>query len=63
MHGQRFYHFLELKSKDPDASVPPIDSTLKKITEPDPELLLQSKPVIDTFRSCFELKENPKVFS
>ncbi|KAG5032788.1 hypothetical protein JHK85_016770 [Glycine max] len=36
---ERFYHFLELKSKDPDVAVPPLDDTLKKITEPDADLL------------------------
>ncbi|KAK9273866.1 hypothetical protein L1049_018678 [Liquidambar formosana] len=58
---ERFYRHLELKSKDPDAAVPPLDGTLKKITEPDPELLSQNKSVIDAFRRRFELKENPKL--
>lgn len=58
---QRFYHYLELKSKHPDAAVPPLDDTLKKITEPDQDLLLPNKSVIDSFRRSFELKENPKV--
>ncbi|XP_059651548.1 ATP-dependent DNA helicase 2 subunit KU80 [Cornus florida] len=58
---ERFYHHLELKSKQPDAAVPPLDDTLRKITEPDRELLLQSKSVIDEFRMHFELKENPKL--
>ncbi|KAJ8626530.1 hypothetical protein MRB53_019837 [Persea americana] len=57
---ERFYRFLELKSKHPDADVPPIDRTLKRITEPDPELLSQNKSVIDDFLNQFELKENPK---
>ncbi|KAJ9537208.1 hypothetical protein OSB04_029941 [Centaurea solstitialis] len=35
---ERFFHHLELKSKHPDAAVPPLDATLKRITEPDPEL-------------------------
>ena len=52
-----------MKSKHPDAAVPPLDETLKKITEPDPELLSQNKSVIDAFRRSFELKENPKVIS
>ncbi|XP_027335253.1 ATP-dependent DNA helicase 2 subunit KU80 isoform X2 [Abrus precatorius] len=56
---ERFYRFLELKSKDPDATVPPLDDTLKKITEPDADLLLQNKSVIDSFCSSFELKGNP----
>uniref|UniRef100_A0A803LI30 ATP-dependent DNA helicase 2 subunit KU80 n=1 Tax=Chenopodium quinoa TaxID=63459 RepID=A0A803LI30_CHEQI len=55
---ERFYHFLELKAKDPDAAVPLLDEALKKITEPDAELLSQNKSVIDEFRRCFELKEN-----
>ncbi|KAJ7950986.1 ATP-dependent DNA helicase 2 subunit KU80 [Quillaja saponaria] len=58
---QRFYHHLELKSKHPDSAVPPLDETLKKITEPDVELLGKNKSVIDSFRRCFELKENPKI--
>ncbi|KAJ4959511.1 hypothetical protein NE237_026622 [Protea cynaroides] len=58
---QRFYQFLELKSKQPDAMVPPLDNTLKRITEPDPELLSQNKSVIDEFCKQFELKENPKI--
>ncbi|EFJ38580.1 hypothetical protein SELMODRAFT_74928, partial [Selaginella moellendorffii] len=32
---QRFYHFLYLKSLNPDASVPQLDETLKKVIEPD----------------------------
>lgn len=58
---QRFYRHLELKSKDPDAAVPPLDVTLQKITEPDPDLFSQNKSIIDTFHRRFELKENPKV--
>jgi len=61
IYCQRFYRLLELKSKQPDAAVPPLDETLKKITEPDPELLSQNKSVIDAFRRIFELKEKPKV--
>lgn len=61
LNFQRFYRHLELKSRHPDAAVPPLDETLKKITEPDSELISQSKPVIDEFRRQFELKENPKV--
>ncbi|XP_027922087.1 ATP-dependent DNA helicase 2 subunit KU80 [Vigna unguiculata] len=56
---ERFYRFLELKSKDPDVAVPPIDETLKKITEPDADLLLQNKSVIDSFCRSFELKGQP----
>lgn len=58
---QRFYHHLELKSKNPDAAVPPLDSTLKRITEPDHEVVSQNKLVIDEFCRNFEIKENPKV--
>ncbi|KAK1303315.1 ATP-dependent DNA helicase 2 subunit KU80 [Acorus calamus] len=56
----RFYHVLELKSRNPDADVPPVDRCLKRILEPDSELLSQNKPTIDKFGSQFELKENPK---
>lgn len=58
---ERFYRSVELKSKQPDAPVPPLDETLKKITEPDPDLITQSKFVIEEFRRQFELKENPKL--
>lgn len=51
-----------MKSKHPDAPVPPLDDTLKKITQPDPEILSECKSVVDEFRRLFELKENPKVF-
>ncbi|KAL3814909.1 hypothetical protein ACJIZ3_016177 [Penstemon smallii] len=58
---ERYYRCLELKSKDHDAAVPPLDETLKKITEPDSELLSQSRAVINEFRRSFELKEHPKL--
>ncbi|XAR63164.1 DNA helicase [Bertholletia excelsa] len=58
---ERYYRYLELKSKHPDAAVPPLDDTLKKITEPDPELLSQCRSVIHEFLRSFELKENPKL--
>ncbi|XP_068650378.1 ATP-dependent DNA helicase 2 subunit KU80 isoform X2 [Aristolochia californica] len=58
---ERFYEFLELKSKQPDAEVPPLDRTLKQITEPDPELFSQGKSVLDEFCNQFVLKENPKI--
>ncbi|XP_021858943.1 ATP-dependent DNA helicase 2 subunit KU80 [Spinacia oleracea] len=57
---ERFYHFLNLKAKDPDATVPSLDEALKRIAEPDTELLSQNKSVIDEFQRCFELKENLK---
>ncbi|XP_076914550.1 ATP-dependent DNA helicase 2 subunit KU80-like [Bidens hawaiensis] len=58
---ERFYHHLELKSKHPDAAVPPLDESLKRITEPDPEVVSKNKLVLDDFRRHFELKENPKL--
>ncbi|MFS7888968.1 putative DNA helicase [Helianthus anomalus] len=58
---ERFYHHLELKSKHPDTAVPPLDESLKRITEPDPEVISKTKLVIDDFRRHFELKENPKL--
>ncbi|XP_057546742.1 ATP-dependent DNA helicase 2 subunit KU80 isoform X3 [Amaranthus tricolor] len=57
---ERFYHFLELKAKNPDAAVPPLDVALKSITEPDAEFVSQNKSVIDEFQRCFELKANIK---
>lgn len=63
MSIQRFYHFLELKAKNPDAAVPPLDVALKSITEPDAEFVSQNKSVIDEFQRCFELKANIKVGS
>lgn len=56
---QRFYLYLELKSKYPHAAVPLLDDTLKKITEPDADLFSQNKSAIDTFCTSFELKGNP----
>ncbi|CAN1332539.1 ATP-dependent DNA helicase 2 subunit KU80 [Linum perenne] len=53
---ERFYSHLEIKSKEPDAAVPPLDGTLKRIIEPDPELVSENKHVIDRFRSSFEKK-------
>lgn len=58
---ERFYRSLELRSRDPSANIPPIDETLRKITEPDTELLDQNRTVIEEFRRAFELKENPKL--
>ncbi|KAK4284922.1 hypothetical protein QN277_001690 [Acacia crassicarpa] len=57
---ERLYHYLDLKSKHHDAAVPPLDNTLKKITVPDADLLMQNRSVIDSFCMSFELKENPK---
>ncbi|XP_060218825.1 ATP-dependent DNA helicase 2 subunit KU80 [Lycium barbarum] len=58
---ERYYRYLDLKSKDPDAAVPPLDETLRKITEPDVELLSQNKSIIEELHRYFELKENPKL--
>ncbi|KAL0429012.1 UNVERIFIED_CONTAM: ATP-dependent DNA helicase 2 subunit KU80 [Sesamum radiatum] len=58
---ERYYRSLELKSKDPDAAIPPLDETLRKITEPDAELLCRNRAVIEEFQRSFELKENPKL--
>lgn len=58
---QRFYQHLEFKSKDPDAPVPPLDGTLKKIAEPDPDIISENKHVIDLLHRSFQLKENPRV--
>ncbi|XP_073141287.1 ATP-dependent DNA helicase 2 subunit KU80 [Henckelia pumila] len=58
---ERYYRCLELKSKDQNASVPPLDETLRKITEPDPELLSRNRAVTDGFQRSFELKEHPKL--
>ncbi|KAK4411285.1 ATP-dependent DNA helicase 2 subunit KU80 [Sesamum angolense] len=40
---ERYYRSLELKSKDPDAAIPPLDETLRKITEPDAELFIKTE--------------------
>ncbi|KAL9385590.1 hypothetical protein Peur_022600 [Populus x canadensis] len=58
---ERFYRHLELKSKHPDAAVPPLDETLKTITEADPDLLSEKKNAVDAFYKSFELKENPRL--
>ncbi|OMO78588.1 hypothetical protein CCACVL1_14286 [Corchorus capsularis] len=58
---ERFYRHLDLRSKQPDAAVPPINETLKRITELDPELFSENKSVIDAFNKLFEIKENPKL--
>lgn len=41
--------------------MPPLDETLKTITEADPDLLSEKKNVMDAFYKSFELKENPRV--
>lgn len=60
---QRFYEYLELKSKSTDAALPPMDETFKRIMEQDPELSSNNKFIMDAFRGSFEVKENPKVCS
>ncbi|KAM7260780.1 hypothetical protein ACFE04_026255 [Oxalis oulophora] len=57
---QRFYRHLALKSKQPDAALPPLDHSLKMITEPEPQLISNNKSTIDAFRGQFYLKENIK---
>lgn len=61
--SKRFYRYLDLKSKQPDADVPPLDSALKRITEPDPDLLSLQLPLLENLSRSFELRENPKVAS
>ncbi|CAA7403661.1 unnamed protein product [Spirodela intermedia] len=56
---ERFFRFLELKSTKPDSEVPPLDTSLRAVTEPDPDLS-ENKSVLADFRGCFELKHNPK---
>ncbi|KAJ8565453.1 hypothetical protein K7X08_008029 [Anisodus acutangulus] len=58
---ERYYRYLDLKSKHPDVAVPPLDETLQKTTEPDIELLSQNKSIIEELRRSFELKDNPKL--
>lgn len=58
---QRFYNCLELKVQNQDAVVPPLDKTIRRITEPDVELFARNKSIIDAFRRRFEVKPNPKV--
>ncbi|TYG44370.1 hypothetical protein ES288_D11G092700v1 [Gossypium darwinii] len=58
---ERFYRHLELKAKQPDAAVPPLDETLKNIVEPDPELVAENKSVFDALHRHFELRQNPKL--
>ncbi|KAL6909596.1 hypothetical protein ACP4OV_001877 [Aristida adscensionis] len=57
---ERFYSFLNLKAKQPDAGVPPLDTCLRRITEPDPGVVDHQRPMIQTMGKTFELKENPK---
>ncbi|KAL6638579.1 hypothetical protein ACP70R_023690 [Stipagrostis hirtigluma subsp. patula] len=57
---ERFYNFLDLKAEQPDATVPPLDRCLRRITEPDPEVIDHQTPIIQNLGKAFELKENPK---
>jgi len=55
---ERFYSFLDTKSRRSDADVPPVDDAVKSIIEPDPELIAKNE--LDRFCSQFQLKMNPK---
>lgn len=57
---ERFYSYLSLKAKQPDAIVPPLDGCLRMITEPDPHIIDRQAPFIQNLGKTFELKENPK---
>jgi len=59
---QRFYSYLDLKAKQPDANVPPLETCLMRITEPDRDDIDERTLVsIENLDKAFELKENPKV--
>ncbi|KAG2314346.1 hypothetical protein Bca4012_065016 [Brassica carinata] len=58
---QRFYEYLELKSRSTDAALPPMDEAFKRIMEQDSELSSTNKSITDVFRGSFEVKENPKL--
>ncbi|KAF2620359.1 hypothetical protein F2Q68_00038774 [Brassica cretica] len=58
---QRFYEYLELKSKSTDAALPPMNEAFKRIMEQDPELSSSDKSIMDSFSGSFEVKENPKL--
>lgn len=57
---ERFYSYLDLKSKQPDANVPPLERSLRRITEPDPDVVGQQTQLIQNLSKAFVLKENPK---
>ncbi|CAN6308427.1 unnamed protein product [Urochloa humidicola] len=57
---ERFYSYLDLKAKQPDANVPALERCLRRITEPDPDAINQQMPLIQNLGKAFELKENPK---
>ncbi|XP_042405797.1 ATP-dependent DNA helicase 2 subunit KU80-like [Zingiber officinale] len=56
----QFYRFLDLKSKDPGSDIPELDNSLKKIAEPDFDILSRNKSITNHFEKQFELKENSK---
>ncbi|KAL1214123.1 ATP-dependent DNA helicase 2 subunit KU80 [Cardamine amara subsp. amara] len=58
---QRFYEYLELKSKSTDVALPQMDEAFKRVMEQDPELYSNNKSIMDAFRGSFEVKENPKL--
>ncbi|CAH2035998.1 unnamed protein product [Thlaspi arvense] len=58
---QRFYEYLELKSRSTDAALPLMDEAFKKIMEQNPELSSNNKSIMDAFRGSFEVKQNPKL--
>jgi len=58
---ERFYSYLDLKAKQPDANVPPLETCLMRITEPDRDDIDERTLVsIENLDKAFELKENPK---
>ncbi|CAL4937175.1 unnamed protein product [Urochloa decumbens] len=57
---ERFYSYLDLKAKQPDANVPALERCLRRITEPDPDVINQQLPLTQNLGKAFELKENPK---
>ncbi|KAL3698242.1 hypothetical protein R1sor_012318 [Riccia sorocarpa] len=54
----RFYSFLHLKSVDPEATVPPLDDALRRITEPDEQFLQKMGYMLETFQEQFALTHN-----
>ncbi|KAM0920134.1 hypothetical protein ACQ4PT_007775 [Festuca glaucescens] len=57
---ERFYNYLDLKSKEPDANPPPLDTCLKRITGPEPDVIDYQASLIQNLGKSFELKDNPK---
>ncbi|KAL6909598.1 hypothetical protein ACP4OV_001879 [Aristida adscensionis] len=56
---ERFYNFLNLKAKQPDASVTLVDTCLGRITEPYPGVVDHQRLLIQSMGKTFDLK-NPK---